>query len=122
MAWVRGKVPPPGRLPKGIANRFGRPSGSLGDKSLERSMNADTGFDRDERLARERRLTKYGKWHNPRKRVEPPANMEEGWLVETDYPPRRDVEDEEPRPEDGGQDGGDEPNPNDPQDPQKPRQ
>ena len=114
MAWVTGKTPPPGRLPKGIATRFGRPEGSVGDRRLELEMNAAKGYDRREL----RKLTaKYGKWHNPKVRREPPANMDEGWLVEEDYPPRVHVE-PEPEPE---VPEPPKPDPQDPQDPDFPR-
>ena len=76
-------------------------------------MNAAKGYDRREL----RKLTsKYGKWHNPKKRTEPPSNMDEGWLVAEDYPPRPYEPPVDVPP------GQDEPDPNDPQDPQKPRQ
>ena len=85
MSWIRGKVPPPARLPKGIATRFGRVSASPVDQELVRHYNAKEGFDRG--VLRKQTL-RYGKWHNPRKRTEPPSNMEDGWLVAEDYPPR----------------------------------
>ena len=108
MAWIHGKTPPPARLPKGIATRFGRVSASPEDQELVRGYNAQTGYDRK---GLRKQTSRYGKWHNPRKRCEPPANMDEGWLVEEDYPPREYVEpppaeqppEEPPNPQDPGQ-------------------
>jgi len=117
VSWVRGKVPPPGRLPSGISTRFVRPEGSVGDRALERRYNAVGGGDREDLR---RKLVKYGKWHNPRKRDVPPDNMKEGWLVEANYPPRVYVAPppEDTRPDEGGQDDGQDPQkPNDPQKP-----
>ncbi len=113
MSWVKGKTPPPARLVGGFAVGFGRVSGSVQDRRLAKSLNAQSGFVRSDRDTLGRRLLKFGKWHNPRKRDVPADNMQEGWLVATDFPPRP----QEPEPLPEGQDGDQDQNPQDPQGP-----
>ena len=106
MAWVKGKTAPAMHKPQGVVTRFGRVPASAGDRSAAALLGADKVGDRE---AMRRKLVRYGKWHNPRKRTEPPSNMMEGWLVETDPPPRVYVEppavpDVPDQPPGGGQD------------------
>jgi len=89
MSWVRGKVAPPMHKARGVVTRFGRVPASAGDRSAAELLGADRSGDRE---ALRRKLVKYGKWHNPRKRDIPPDNMREGWLVEEDPPARLYVE------------------------------